>query len=312
MKRFLFAAQVILLAFFCISFCATVLQVSGTGNPLVKFNYENPVYNYKEEYDPALARLNSIKKLEQYCDSLYASGQTNTLTGEFDKTYTDVVSAVIRKRFYHGYSHYGFDNNYFATLTSKLTLDGYSAIVIPDDILDYPFAACSQQAIVMMEVLKKKGLRTRKIAFQGKFAGHFSFEVFYKGSWHFYDTNLEPDINVLNRYNRPGIAFLADHPAILLQAYRHLPSQEVLDVFPTYRYGAVNKFPAPRAIVFQKASRLISYTLWFFFLTGFFIVRRQYRRITRKNYVRNRRIYFPQPQAGTSSSYYPGITAPGS
>jgi len=310
MKKVLFVAQVVLLVLFSVTICLTVLQVSGISNPLIALNNDDPVYNQKEDFDPSLSRLNSIEKIEQYCDSLYAS-QITTTNDEYSKNYTDIVSAVIRKRFYHGYSHYGFQNNYVAFLASKATVQGYGAIVVPDDILDYPFAACSQQSIVMMEVLQKKGLKTRKISFQGKITGHFGFEVFFDGAWHFYDPNLEPDVDVLNKYDRPEIAFLASHPDILLQAYRDHPTREIMDVFPTYSYGTVNKFPAPRAIIFQKVSKFLSYTIWLFFLITFFIVRRQYARITSNNYVRNRRIYFPQPQTGASPSHYPGIAAPG-
>ncbi len=312
MKKSLLAAQVVLLFLFSITFLSAGLLVFGVNNPLAKFNYNDPVYNQKEEFDPLLSRLNSIDILEDYCDSLYAVATTGTTSDNLEETYTDIVSGVIRKRFYHGYSRYGFHNNFVAFLTSRVTLKGYSAIVIPDEIMEYPFAACSQQAIIMMEVLQKKGFKTRKISFNGKIeGGHFSFEVFFKGSWHFYDPNMEPDMKVLKNYNRPGVAFLVNNPDILLQAYHNHPAAQIMDIFPTYSYGEVNKFPAPRGIVFQKASRVLSYTIWLFFLLGYFIVRRQYTRITRNSYVRNRRIYFPQPQTGTSPSYYPGFTAPG-
>ncbi len=311
MKRFLYTTQVILFGLFNIALLITVLQVSGDSNPLSKFDQGKPTYNGIEDFDPSLSRLNSLDKLENYCDSLYAVTCCGADKAEFDEDYTSLVSSVIRKRFYHGYSYYGFKNNYLAFLFSKTTRSGYSAVVIPDDILQYPFAACSQQSIVMMEVLKAKGLKTRKISFQGNIAGgHFCFEVFYKNSWHFYDPNMEPDINVLNAYNRPGIGYLASHTDVLLKAYHRHAKEKVLDIFLNYSYGQVDKFPAPNAIVFHKITKALSYTIWIFFLAGFLLVRRWYKRLTKDQYVWNSRIYFPQSQAG-SSSYYPGITAPG-
>jgi hypothetical protein len=164
---------------------------------------------------------------------------------------------------------------------------------------------------VMMEVMKSKGFETRKISFQGKSSGHFCFEVYFEDAWHFYDTNMEPDISVMNNYSRPGIAFLVNHPEILLKAYKQYPKDEILDIFPTYTYGEINEFPAPKALIFQKLSKLLSYISWFFFLFFYLIVRYKYLRLTGKTNVRNRRIYFPQPETGTSPSYYPGLTAPG-
>ena len=67
--------------------------------------------NRTELYDAGLARLNDLQRLTAYCDSLYAFYQTQTFF--ISKDYTNLVSQVIRKRFYHGYSYYGFNDNLF-------------------------------------------------------------------------------------------------------------------------------------------------------------------------------------------------------
>jgi hypothetical protein len=311
MKRLLYLAQVILSGLFVFTILATFLQLLGSSNPFTRLDDKVPVYNKVEEYDPSLSRLNSIDKLVKYCDSLYLETNLTNDEEEIKRDYTAIVSSVVRKRFFHGYSYYGFSTNYMAFLLSKFSVHGLNAVVVPDDILKYPFAACSQQSIVMMDVLQSKGFDTRKVSFQGKISGHFCFEVYYDKDWHFYDTNMEPDVNVLNAYKRPGIAFLVNHPEVLVKAYNRYPESEILDIFPNYTYGEINKFPAPRAIVFQKFTKILSYIIWFFFLFLFFIVRFKFLRLSSKTNVRNRRIYFPQPPAGTSSSYYPGFAAPG-
>ncbi len=266
------------------------------------------MYNYTEEFDPTLKELNSVDKLASFCDSLFKEEtRTNSVTS-YEQIYSDIASSVVRKRFYHGYSLYGFSNNYMAMFLAELTKDGFSAIVIPDDILKYPFAACSQQSIVFMEILARKGFITRKVGFHGKITGHFCFEVYYEGSWHFYDPDMEPDVNVLNSYNRPSIAFLACHQDILLKAYRKWSTTLVLDIFPNYSYGRVNTFAAPRAIIFQKLTKIFSYTMWLFFLIAFILVRKKYLRLSR-NYVRNNRIPIPRVQPGTSPIYYPNYSA---
>jgi len=54
-----------------------------------------------------------------------------------------VVSGVISEKFYHGYSYYGKGHNVFAKMFEPFLFEGVSAIVIPDDIVKYPNAACS-------------------------------------------------------------------------------------------------------------------------------------------------------------------------
>ena len=311
MKRLLYSAQVILFGLFCFFLLATCLQVFGDSNPLTKLDHKAPVYNNFEEYDPSLSRLNSIDKLVKYCDSLYLGTVFTNNQVEVERDYTNIVNSVVRKRFFHGYSFYGFSRNYMALLLSKATVPGLGAVVVPNDILKFPFAACSQQSIVMMEVLRSKGFNTRKVSFQGNISGHFCFEVFYDGDWHFYDTNMEPDVNLLNSYGRPGIAFLASNPEILVKAYKQYPRNKILDIFPKYTYGDINKFPAPKAIIFQNVSKFLSYLAWFFFLFFYLIVRHKYLRLRNEKNVRNRGIYFPQSETEGSSTYYPGITAPG-
>lgn len=281
MKKSLFsAAQFALFSLFVLSLLFTLFRLLGKANPLTKFDHEDAVYNRIEAYDPSLGRLNSLKKVEQYCDSVYAAQTAPNLTGDYQKTYTDIVSNTIRNRFYHGYSYYSLSNNYVATIVSKVTIPGLSALVIPDEILKYPYAACSQQCIVMMEVLKSKGIDTRKVGFVGtKCGGHFAFEAYYAGSWHFHDPNMEPDKNVLAAYDRPSIEFLVKNPDVLTKAYGRYPKEQIMDIFPTYFYGPVNKFPAPKAIVFQKATGFLSYTAWAFFLVGFLFARYRYKKV---------------------------------
>lgn len=312
MKKTLFAAQVVFAGLFCFTLLMAVFRLTGITNPFSKLDNPNPVSHRAEEFDPALQRLNNLIKLEHYCDSLYFTRYSSNDAAEFEENYTDLVLSVVRKRFYHGYSYYGFNDNYLAFLISKVSVPGYSAVVIPDDILKFPFAACSQQSIIMMELLKAKGLVTRKISFQGKKAGgHFCFEVYYNGSWHFFDPNMEPDLAVLDMHDRPGIAFLADHAAVLTSAYRQYPRDQVMDIFLNYSYGPINRFPAPNALLFHKITKVCSYTIWLFFLLAFVFVRHRYRRLTNLQHVRNSRIYLPQSESRPSSSYYPGLTAPG-
>ncbi|RZK24688.1 MAG: hypothetical protein EOO43_07300 [Flavobacterium sp.] len=95
-------------------------------------------------------RLDNLKDLSQYIDSFYKANYPN-------RTYPGVVSEVLRKRFYHGYSLYNTMSNPSASFFQKFLGNGATAVVIPDDILKYANAACSQQSIVSMEIFQAKG-----------------------------------------------------------------------------------------------------------------------------------------------------------
>ena len=308
MKKLFFTLQLFLFLAFNFFLLMAIYQLAESSSSRYYPATNDPKFAYREDFDPSLLRLNTVAKLGAYCDSLYAEKTYAESDIRFEEKFPEIVSAVIRDRFYHGYSSYKIDNNFLAVLVSKFSMRGLSAIVIPDDILKYPYAACSQQSIVMMDILQRKGFTTRKVGFQGKLNGHFCFEAYYEGGWHFYDPDMEPDVAVLNTYNHPSIALLARHPDILVKAYHQYPSEQVLDIFPNYFYGQVNSFAAPRAIIFQQLTKVFSYTFWLFFLGAFILVRKKYLRLSRQ-YVRNNRIHISRVQPGTSSVLYPKYSA---
>ncbi|MBL7746146.1 MAG: hypothetical protein JNM19_01855, partial [Chitinophagaceae bacterium] len=181
MKRVLFMMQLLLFVFFNILLFLAIINLFYKGSASDKQGADTPVYNGKEEFDPSLQRLSSISKLEAYCDSLFAVVSSSDSNVRFEHDYPALASSIVRKKFYHGYSKYSYTNNYMALVLEPLTGKNASAIVVPDDIMKYPYAACSQQSIIMMELMKRKGFTTRKVGFDGgeKFGGHFSFEVYY-------------------------------------------------------------------------------------------------------------------------------------
>ena len=182
-----------------------------------------------------------------------------------------------------------------------------SAIVIPDDMMRYPYAACSQQSIVTMELLKRKCFKTRKVGFDGgDVGGHFCFETFYDNSWHFFDTDQEPNAKVLASHGRPSIEFLVKNRHILDAAYSHWEAGRLHAMFSKYFYGKVDKFEAPNALIYQQATQFLSYTAWIYLLIAFLVVRRKYLRLlTPCNYNVWNRGFLIFPLAGERSlSYY--------
>jgi hypothetical protein len=299
MKRLLYILQFpLFIAFNFFAFTA-MMQLFSKSSVNDRFASGAPGYNGYEDYDPSLGRLASVTSLEKYCDSLYNANESTLKGASYEERYTQLVSSVVRKRFYHGYSNFGIDNNFAAVVFSPLTGKNASAIVLPNEILKYPYAACSQQSIVVLSVLKKKEILSRPITFSGTKNGHFCFETYYNNEWHFFDPDMEPDVKVLSAYNRPGIAYLAKNPSILLAAYSHIPSETVLDIFTHYKYHSPSGSPAPRAALYQKITRVLSYMLWSFFLLLFIVTRSKYLGLKDKVSIRRirRPVVIEQPSA---------------
>ena len=274
--------KIFFLLCFIVTFLLFCLTLLGDKNPLSALDYKHSLYNNQEDFDPSLIGLNNLDKLENYCDSLFRETYQETNANQFETNYTYLVSSIVKKRFYWGYSCYTFNSNYLSLQFSRITHWGYNAIVNPDDILKYPNAACSQQSIVMLELLKRKGFLTRKVGFYSDSikAGHFALEVFYNKAWHFYDPTLEPDTGILNRYNHPDIKFLTNHPTILQAAYSKSNIAGLLVILNSYKVGKSNVFPAPNALIFHRVTKFLSNTIYIFFLLAYLITRRIHKKYT--------------------------------
>lgn len=226
-----------------------------------------------EQFDPSLSKLTSIPAFTAYCDSLYGYNQINPTDSE---KYAAIVSQTLRQKFYHGYSYYSLGQNSLAYLFAPLIKKDLSAIVIPDDILKHPMAACSQQSIVGMEVFKRKGISVRKIGFFADgYGGHFCFEAFFEGKWHFFDPDLEPSLPNMVANHFPSILEIVQKDTLLHKLYFKQDSDLVEKLFLTYSYGSVNKFPAPRARIYQYATKYLSYFSWLLLIVLYLIVQKR-------------------------------------
>lgn len=222
----------------------------------------NP-YENAEVYDPSLIRLNNLDKMVGYCDSMYGNQQITD-----SAKYANIVGIVVRNRFFHGYSYYRLGQNFIGWALAPYIHKNLSAIVLPDDILKHSNAACSQQSIIGMLLFMRKGFNVRKVGFydpdsQG---GHFCFEVFYGNKWHFFDPDKEPVREILEKHNRPSIAELEANRALLDSVYYREDSSVRNGYLLKFTYGPVNKFPAPKARIYQYATKLLSWTLFFWLI----------------------------------------------
>lgn len=216
---------------------------------------ETPVYNRKEKFSPSLATINSVDKLERYADNLAI--QKSISTQSLD--YCLLVENIISQRFYHGFSHYTLSENWMAALIQKIPGTGTASKVHPDDILKNENAACSQQALVMMEILRRKRINYRKIGFPH----HFAMEANIHGTWYYLDPNMEPTISPYSRrhqsWSGKGDKLKKYYnPAI----YTDMDYQFGENKYATI--GAVNEVPASRLKMFQSVTSVLSRILWAF------------------------------------------------
>jgi hypothetical protein len=222
---------------------------------LTKPNHEDYSKNLGhpwEEYNPAyFNKFQSIQNIINYADSCVGIQQRNTVA------YYDFIAQIIRKRFYHGYSHYYFSDNPLAYLSGHFIWDHLSAIVLPEDIMKHPMAACSQQSIVLAEIFKRNNIDYRKVSFRN----HFAMESFIQNQWHYFDTNMEPKLS-----KRESLASLLSENK-LIEAYTStgLDINYLHRVLDAPKTGETNENFAPNASFFHQACFFLT-SKWFLFI----------------------------------------------
>ena len=213
-----------------------------------------------ENYDPSLFyKLQNTDALIHFVDDSIGKENRQTLD------YIRLLSRTISYRFYHGYSTYSFHQNWLSYLAGNFVWDHLNAVVLPDDLLKYPNAACSQVSIVLATALKKIGVPYRKVGLKG----HFALEANLNGKWYYFDANLEPHFPK----GRKSLEELIRNNELYAGYEGHLTQQKFNDVFSAIDYGKPNVALAPNATIFHRVtfplSILIAFALLLFILNDF-------------------------------------------
>lgn len=227
---------------------------------------EQFVYNGKERFHPGLNNINSIDKLEIYIDGAASMEKIDTHSAE----YIQLISYIISCRFYHGFSHFKLSENWIAAVGEKVTGIGLSCKVQPEEILQNAYAACSQQALVMMEILKRKQIDYRKVGFPH----HYALEVKNNGRWYYFDPNMEPYMNLHQRLHESW----KENNDTLKQYYDPAKHDNLSYQFgkgQKAEFGPVNEVPAKNLRFFQSTTGILSKTLWIVPLLGLVYARRR-------------------------------------
>lgn len=222
-------------------------------------------YKSKELFNIELSRFKSIADITAHIDGIYSA--TNKLPATDTLVYVKITSDIIKKRFYHGLSVYKLNDNWITYIGGKLFWNHLIAIVDPDDILDYTEGLCSQQTIVFLEILKRKGFKTRWVGLGNKEGpGHFLSEVHYASSWHLHDVTIEPKWERIANHHQ-SISYYQLHQDSLFLAYEGIISRPVFNKIMTkVKYGVVNEFPAKNMLLFHRITKSITYLIPIFFV----------------------------------------------
>ncbi|MEO7444002.1 MAG: hypothetical protein ABIT96_09985 [Ferruginibacter sp.] len=225
----------------------------------INTRYELP---RNEKFVPALTRLNTVNKLSAYTDSLAAEKKILIHSPE----YLLLAENVVSERFYHGFSHYSLEENWIAALGEKIIGYNLSCIVKPDDILNHANAACSQQAIVTISLLRKHNIDYRTLGFPH----HFAIEARLHNYWYFLDANQEPVMTLEERMHRHWQGHNDN-----LKAFYNSDVYKNLDIgFGNKQdavVSAVNNIPGRNVSIFHSLTHFFSHYLWVFTLLGFVI-----------------------------------------
>lgn len=225
---------------------------------------EPKYYSTSEQFDSKLSTINSIKRALEYVDSLSRKNQLD----QFDTLqYVQTASKFTKNRFFHGLSRYKFSENWIAFLGATCFWDHMSAIVNPEDIIKHSNALCSQQSIVFLEILKRRGIKSRSVGLGYKEGpGHFLAEVYYNNEWHLYDVNKEPKWEKIKNHHRSMEYYTANKDTLFVPYEDQMEKKAFYKILEKVEYGEVNEFPAKNMILFHRVTKVVTYILPIFFL----------------------------------------------
>lgn len=204
----------------------------------------------REEFDPSLQGINSVDSATAYV--------LGSNPGSSPAARADAADEFVRRRFFHSYSFFDPGENWLAYLAGFVWLDLRSP-VRPNDILQHPEAACSQQTIVFNAIVRRLGLRTAVVRLQG----HMAAAVNIRGTWRVYDADIE-----IQPRSYPLTGLLTGDPSTLAIYGQRSRTLDLAGQAArgTIRLTDINGNPAPHATLFDKITSFLSLYGWAIFV----------------------------------------------
>ena len=227
-------------------------------------------YRQEELFKIELTQFKNINDLMAHIEGIYS---VNHPLDKIDTSaYVKLCSEIVKRRFHHGISNYSIHENWIAFLCGKIFWSHFSVIVDPNDILNYNQALCSQQAIVFMELLNKKGIKNRNVGIGSKDGkGHFLSEVYYNNSWHLFDVNKEPHWNKVVLAHQSMDFYIKNKDSLYKIYHDKLTPIQINHLIETINYGQPNTFPAKNMLLFHRITKIMTYLIPIFFCILIFL-----------------------------------------
>ncbi|MBV8907533.1 MAG: hypothetical protein JOZ20_00895 [Sphingomonas sp.] len=203
-----------------------------------------------ETFNPTLGSITTIDDAARYVRAQAKSDDPRALA--------DAADEFVRERFYHSYSFFDPAHDWIAYLSGFAWINLRSP-VLPENILDYPEAACSQQVIVFQAIARKLGFDSGVVALSHHMIGAVKID----GRWQVYDADRE-----IAPRSYPLSKLLAGDPAVT-SIYGRMGRS--IDMAGQAARGEiqlieVNSNPAPQASLFHRVTHALSNYGWMFFL----------------------------------------------
>ena len=220
-----------------------------------------------EKFNEGLLVINTPQKL----DSLVSL--------EFEGNGHDTAKTLLfmddffRNRFYHSYSEFSFHDNWIAVICGHLIWSHFLLPVVPDDIIKFPMAGCSQQGILFQQQLSRLKIPCSSLQFypmEYQSSGHYAITAYYKSSWHYFDPNLEP---IIVDSTMPSLEDIIQRK-LYLQMYTKKVNKDFKEYFINKNYKRVQErsYPKGNMYHFHLITHFLSDWLWLILLSIYFIL----------------------------------------
>jgi hypothetical protein len=187
-----------------------------------------------------------------------------------EKAQVKIMVEVVDSWFQAGLSQYRPCGNWSLFLLTQIPTIGEKypmGLIDPKEIVKSEFAYCSQNAIVLQEVLRHFGYEYASVRFNsGGGGGHFASAARIKNSWYFLDANI-PNLNrgeLVTLNNIIGKDSTAEH--VVKERYRGhelIPELVLLsNNLGKTTVGNYNEFPAERGLLLQRITKFVSDFAW--------------------------------------------------
>jgi hypothetical protein len=227
---------------------------------------------YKNEaFDQELAKIKSIDEFKLLIRSEVHRKKLSGLE------IPALVDKYVRSRFHHGHSMLKPCDNWFNNFSNiLLTAMGYENLLwsafIPEDIMRFEVAICSQQQWVFQEIIKDYQMDYASVAFNTARLGHIASSVKFDGTWYYYDPNMEP---TYKDTNPPLLKHILEGNREVLEGLYKSTRGGTFDVTPWVEGAklnlitqlSINQHSQPKFLFLQTTAKIISNWGWLIFLS---------------------------------------------